>query len=219
MTGRFAGPAAALAVLLVIVGCGGDNESGADRDGRPPFLAFGFSEEARFMVFFAGPDTARLVTPEGIRTMTRILSASGARYAAGTDTLWTKGDEMMLIRGTTILRRGVATGRQRVLEDLWRRGALFTAAGNEPFWSLTVWPDSLVLIEDMGAQVRRHALAEAAAWSETEGFVDHEADIMVTVESGPCLDTMSGAPFPRGVSVRWGGRDYRGCGVPLGPRF
>ncbi len=41
-----------------------------------------------------------------------------------------------------------------MLADLWREGALFTAAGNEPFWTLTAWPDSLVLLLDLGTTRR-----------------------------------------------------------------
>lgn len=204
-----AGFAAALA------GCGGDA-----RRGSPPFLAFACGEEQRFFAAFAGADTAHLVTGDGIHTLVRIGAASGARYAGGADTLWTKGQEVLLIRGGRTLRGCAPSGRQRVLADLWREGALFTAAGNEPYWALTAWPDSLVLVLDLGATRLRHALAPDTPWTGAgTGWSDPAAGIAVSTEPGPCLDTMSGAPSPWQVTVRWGEREFRGCGLALGRRF
>jgi len=203
-------------LAATLAGCGRRGPS--DRD-PPPFLAFGCGDDQRFLAAFSGPDTARLVTPDGIVTLLRVPTASGARYAGPRDTLWTHGDEAMLMRGALRLSGCLPTGRQQVLADLWRDGAVFTAAGNEPFWSLTAWPDSLVLVEDLGTTVSRLALADAVDWTAPGGWSDPEAGVAVVVSPGPCLDTMSGAPYPWAVTVTWKGRALRGCGLGLGPRF
>ena len=216
MVKALGGPVLALAAAALLWGCDG---AGGGRHERPPFLAFACGDEELFLAAFSGPDTARLVAPDGVQLLLRIRSASGARYAGASDTLWTKGNEALLIRAGRTYRGCAPTGRQRVLADLWRDGALFTAAGNEPFWTLTVWPDSLVLLLDLGATRLTHRLAPTAGWpGAAAGYADPAAGIVVTTEAGPCLDTMSGAPYPWAVGVAWDGRELRGCGLPLGPR-
>src|SRR5690606_25284989 len=109
----------------------------------------------------------------------------------------TKGPQAQLIRGGRTLPGCERTGRQRVLADLWRDGAVFTAAGNEPFWTLTAWPDSLVLLLDLGATRLRQDLGPGRRWTGAAvGWADSSAGIVVRAEPGPCLDTMSGEPFP-----------------------
>jgi membrane-bound inhibitor of C-type lysozyme len=209
----------AVALLGAAAGAGGCGR-GADERSEPPFLAFGCGDDQRFLAFFAGPDTARLVAPDGIHTLVRVRSASGVRYAGGADTLWTKGPQALLIRGGRSLRGCEPTGRQRVLAALWREGAVFTAAGNEPFWTLTAWPDSLVLLLDLGATRLHRDLGPGRPWAGAAvGWADSAAGIAVRAEPGPCLDTMSGAPYPWRVTVRWQERELSGCGLDLGPRF
>ena len=216
MVRQLGGPVLALAAAALLWGCGGAD---GHRPGRPPFLAFGCGDEELFLAAFSGPDTAQLVAPDGVHLLLRIRSASGARYAGASDTLWTKGDDALLIRDGRIYRGCAPTGRQRVLADLWKGGALFTAAGNEPFWTLTVWPDSLVLLLDLGTTRLTHRLDPAAPWPGTAiGYADSATGIVVTMEAGPCLDTMSGAPYPWAVVVAWDGYELRGCGLALRPR-
>lgn len=219
--GRRRGCWAALATAVALTGCGPDTTGNPVGD-FPPFLAFGCGYEARFLAVFTGPDSVRLVSADGIHTLVRVPSASGARYAGASDTLWTKGRETLLIRGSEVHRGCTPTGRQRVLTGLRREGALFTAAGNEPFWSLTAWPDSLVLLLDMGSTRLTHVLAggESPDWRDVTpvDFADANAGIAIAMHPGPCVDTMSGEPFPAEVAVRWGDRDLRGCGIALRPR-
>ena len=208
--------AAAAGAALALAGCGtGDPRA---RDGGPPLLAFGCAGGERFLALFAGTDSVRLVAADGMRVLRRIPAASGERYAGGRDTLWTKGADALLIRGDRMWRGCSPTGRQRVLADLWRSGAVFAAAGNEPFWTLTAWPDSLVLVLDLGATRLHRPLTPGSPWrGPRAGWSDPQAGIAVTVDDGPCVDTMSGAPHPWAVRVRWDGRQLNGCGVDLRP--
>jgi len=195
-------------------GCGGCDRA----EGPPPFLAFGCGEGQRFLACFTAPDSALLVTPEGVQRLVRIPAASGVRYAGAADTLWTRGEEATLVRRDLVLKGCEPTGRQQVLANLWREGALFTAAGNEPFWTLTAWPDSLVLVRDLGSTRLSRVLTADHPWrGAAAGWQDPSADIAVTATPGPCLDTMSGAPFPWRVTVRWGGQEFTGCGLDLRP--
>ena len=208
----------ALGLALLLWGCS-DGRDGRN-SGRPPFLAFGCGDEQLFLAAFSGADTARLAAADGVEVMLRVRSASGVRYAGARDTLWTKGDDVLLIRDGRTFAGCAPTGRQEVLADLWRGGAVFTAAGNEPFWTMTVWPDSLVLLLDLGATRLTHRIDPAAPWpGAAAGYADSAAGIAVTAVAGPCLDTMSGAPYPWAVTVAWGGQEFNGCGLALGPRF
>ncbi len=203
--------AAVLAAALA--GCG-------RRAQEPPFLAFGCGDAAPLLAFFAAPDTVLLVAADGVRTLLRVPGEAGSAHADGTDTLYTDGPQVRLVRAGRPATRCRTSGRQQVLAELWREGAVFTAAGEEPYWSLTAWPDSLVLVLDLGATRLTRRLEGPGAWPvPAQGFTDSAAGIAVIILDGPCVDTMSGAPFPWRVNVLWAGHRLSGCGLPLAPRF
>lgn len=94
-------------------------------------------------------------------------------------------------------------------------GAGFRAVGNEPGWSVEVYPDSLVFVTAYGEE--RYAFPDyTEAAPDAEPFV-YEASagghaITVTLADEPCQDSMSGEPFDTSVTVVFDGETLQGCG-------
>jgi membrane-bound inhibitor of C-type lysozyme len=146
-------------------------------------------------------------------------SASGAKYAEGTTTFWSEGDSATVeFAGTTYACR--TNLRDTELENIRLAGAEFRGWGNEPGWMLTVWPDSVVLVENYGADTLRFPGAVPEVDSATSrrlwSLKSGEHELTLAIASSPCHDDMSGEPFESTVqyvldrlTVR------RGCGNPL----
>ena len=92
-----------------------------------------------------------LFLPTGTVSLLHVPSASGAKFAEGALTLWTKGEEarMEVEEGT---RRNCRNNRAKAIwEDAKFRGADFRAVGNEPGWNLEISAGgSIVYVGDYG---------------------------------------------------------------------
>jgi heat shock protein HslJ/membrane-bound inhibitor of C-type lysozyme len=145
--------------------------------------------------------------------LSQVLSASGARYASGSDPadveLWAKGPEAML----TLHGRRYPTCREAD-SDAWV-GQRYRAVGQEPNWWL-LWegedkPLMIVIGEERmkGAEVVR--LETHGGWILTAQTAAGE--LRMTVERGqPCRDSMSGMPHPDSVRISVGAYTLEGCG-------
>ena len=103
-------------------------------------------------------------------------------------------------------------------------GVDFRAVGQDPGWILEIRPD---LEARSGRRIRfvredgQHDMivhapdpdpgANPALYHGRNG----DLTLVVTIEPGPCIDTMSGETFESTVTVTQDGRPYRGCGRPL----
>lgn len=93
--------------------------------------------------------------------------------------------------------------------------APWRAIGNEPSWTLTRTPERLTLVTEMGARSVSAATPKPVRLGAKTTRYSAVADgrpMRVTVTRGICADSMSGMPHPERVSVRFGGRTYKGCG-------
>lgn len=90
----------------------------------------------------------------------------------------------------------------------------FRARGNEPFWSLLLAEDELRL-ERLGQAPRVVApppTARIEAGLHTlEARLDGTA-LLLRIEAVPCIDTMTGMPYPATVRLELGGERLSGCG-------
>ena len=113
----------------------------------------------------------------------------------------------------TVMRAASATEGHGCAEDL--TGIAFRASGNEPFWHIRVTRDSIVFstpgapeLEFPGASPHRDRLG----WSYKTETKDLETrTIRLTVQEGPCTDTMVGALYSWRARVELDGRIYEGC--------
>jgi hypothetical protein len=189
--------------------------------GALPMLAFEAGPDRHYLAVFGDDhESATLLGPAGIRTLTPRRAASGAKYADDEYLLWTKGKDLMFeIDGERVPDVRV-TGRQGVLERHWQAGVLLVATGEEPDWFLTVRADGAELI--LGGYTERHdfvsgapdlphGLAPHGTWTLGEPPLTAE----LTVTPGLCLDTMAGFPYAAEAELRFGDRTLRGCALGL----
>ena len=91
--------------------------------------------------------------------------------------------------------------------------ATFRAVGNEPGWSVTVYPDSLVYVTNYGAD--HYTFTQFVTRPEGAGIYQTlrpDPHFEMTRSDAPCFDDMSGEPFEATVVLEFDGRTYRGCG-------
>jgi uncharacterized membrane protein len=113
----------------------------------------------------------------------------------------------------TLIRATPATEGHGCAEDLTE--IAFRAAGNEPFWHLSVTRSSIVFstlgapeLEFPGASPLRGGLG----WIYEAETKDFEArTIRLTVIEGPCTDTMVGALYSWRAQVELDGQIHEGC--------
>lgn len=178
-------------------------------------------EDGRYLVSAANADNPDLTLflDNEPRKMTRVRSASGARYETKGVLFWTKGEE------ATLEVDGAATTCRinpfySKLEDAKLRGASFRGVGNEPGWHLELFSDQdSVLVTDYGEQTLRFRAEGPEELTPGPGSVfrgrSGALDIRVELTPGPCQDTMIDREFETRVTVDVGGRVLQGCGDAL----
>ncbi|WP_133492602.1 YbaY family lipoprotein [Alcanivorax sp. 24] len=109
---------------------------------------------------------------------------------------------------------GLSPAAQKVREQ----GAQFWAAGNEPGWSLAIFPQvKLELVTDYGETT----VAAPDPGPREEGgktlyqTSNEDTDLTVEIEQSLCQDDMSGKEYPYTVVVRYGDTTLNGCGQEL----
>ncbi|MGB1765230.1 YbaY family lipoprotein [Alloalcanivorax xenomutans] len=109
---------------------------------------------------------------------------------------------------------GLSPAAQKVREQ----GAQFWAAGNEPGWSLAIYPQvKLELVTDYGETT----IATPDPGPKEEGgktlyqASNEDTDLTVEIEQSPCQDDMSGKQYPYTVVVSYGDTTLNGCGQEL----
>jgi len=98
-------------------------------------------------------------------------------------------------------------------------GATFVGSGNEPGWLLAMWPDSVVLVANYGADTVRFPAAEPKVLEDGRRLWDLKAGartLSLAISPEACRDDMSGAEFPATIQyVLDRLTTLRGCGTPL----
>jgi membrane-bound inhibitor of C-type lysozyme len=229
--------AALPAALMGLLACGGDGaresaerfapatasrEVDADPSPDPPALqsfVYECDAEVRVVAHFAHPDSVRLVLPDQSVVLPRVRAASGAKYADGSITFWTKANEATIERAGGDRRTCLENRRLSVIEDARRRGMEIWATGNEPGWTLQIGPEQILYTGDYGATRLSFPSAQPqvdAVLGRTTYTTEREGQTLeVSMVDEECLDDMSGEPFSLTVELRLGGRLLRGCGHRL----
>jgi hypothetical protein len=140
--------------------------------------------------------------------------SGGARYEGEGSSLELREEGARLVGGGVDLRcrRGA---RATSLERWAAEGALVFGVGNEPGWSLVLFPDRFVWDGDYG-ESHEEARVEARAVSDGACVYRAAGARAIRIERRLCRDAMSGAPFAAEVTVTRGAETYRGCGLYLG---
>lgn len=185
----------------------------------PRLLAFACGEQEPYLaVYEQQTDTVLLYTPDGGRhELAHLPAASGARYGDGSNLLWTKGQDGVLLEIDGQPREGCApSGRQRVLTAAYQAGYHYRASGNEPSWQLLVSTQSIRLDRQGLPAVNFEGLEPEDL--EPGRAIRREAaghTLLISVSDLICRDTMSGEPSPQTVELALDGKTLRGCGLRL----
>lgn len=177
-------------------------------------------EDGAYVVadFRTASDDVALFLPGETVFLPQVEAASGAKYSDGALTFWSRAHEAMLGRdGVTV--RCIENRQASVIEKAKLGGADFWAAGNEPGWTLELYPDRLVLVTAYG-ELRIESpvgppVVDDEAGTAVFSSVGSEHEVTVTLRSGRCADDMSGRKFETTVGLVVDGRSYRGCGRAL----
>ncbi len=162
-------------------------------------------------------DRLALHLPGGAVALDHQEAASGARWSDGQITFWSQGNEARLELADRTTAACVENRRRSGIEAARLSGADWWAAGNEPGWSLHLFPDRLVLVTDYGETTIQTPAPTPVVEEGTIRFAaETEAhDLAVVITPQACEDDMSGEPFPARVVVTVDGTELRGCGEKL----
>jgi heat shock protein HslJ len=93
-------------------------------------------------------------------------------------------------------------------------GTSFRATGNEPSWRLDIGSTEMVLLTNFGQDRLVAATPMAQVSGGTTKYVARtdQGDLTATIVNQLCVDSMSGMPHPRAVTIVVGGKTLTGCG-------
>ncbi len=189
--------------------------------GRNPIVVYLCTPRYRFAARM-DRDSAWLVLPTREITLPHVESASGARYSNGAVTFWSRGSSARLEAPPDTFASCAGQTAANVWEAARLRGIDFRAVGNEPGWFVEIDDgERIVAVVDYG---ERRAVTPAPRPTTADTVprrvmytVQTEAHrITVVIEEVACADVMSGEEFPARVTLTVDGKEYRGCGRPLG---
>ena len=132
-------------LILLLAGCGGGQVQGENSqspwvpDPRPlaKTLVYECPDEYEF-VARVGPGEMAVWLEGRYLVLSRVRSASGAKYQEGDVVFWLKGDEALLSDGEQQHRNCLLVPARAPWEDARRRGVAFRAVGTEPGWHLEI---------------------------------------------------------------------------------
>ncbi|MFA5679086.1 MAG: META domain-containing protein [Pseudomonas sp.] len=189
------------AILTALVGCNAGVVEQADI--QPAFNAELHCGLLPISVIGQGEQMQLQVKGEQIE-LRQVISASGAHYVAPGEeetSLWFKGEQAALVLQGIEYPQCAPVGA--IIEP-------FRAAGNEPFWVLTLEAGSMVLnrLHEGELPAQPYTAGEQAGQVVSQS----EPQIHLQVTDQLCRDDMSGMPFPKQVTVQVGDAELQGCG-------
>ena len=152
-------------------------------------------------------DRLTLTHLEDERELVWAASDSGARYeSTGSEETWflVKDDTAALVLDGMEFPTCLASGAVE---------KPFTAAGNEPFWRVTVEPGQLVL-ERPGRATEELRYRTLSRSDSGRRFVAAREGLTIDLMTAPqlCRDSMTGMPHPVQVRLVVNGNELSGCG-------
>ena len=163
-------------------------------------------------------DSLVLFLPHGSLTLEHREAASGAKYEGGEGVaFWNKGDTALLDLADRGRAHCTENRRRTEIESAKLSGAELWAAGDDPAWSLHLFPERLVLVTDFGETTIQTPTPTPVEDGDTTTYTARtEAhDLNVTLHREACDDAVSGGGFPLRVEVRLDGETLHGCGESL----
>lgn len=165
-----------------------------------------------------GPGEMAVWFEDRYTILSRVPSASGAKYQEGELLFWSKGDEAVLTVGSEHHTSCRLVPERAPWEDARRRAVDFRAVGQEPGWYLEMKRDQQILF--VGEYQAKRVLIPWPGEVRSGNALSYHAvtdahHLRVEIEEVSCTDTMSGERFASQVTVELDGIVYRGCGRTL----
>lgn len=185
---------------------------------QPARYVYACPDGYHFSAHFQG-DSAVVGLMARTVVLPQVASASGARYEAESILLRTKGEGARLEVGGTVYDECAGTGVDDPWEESRLMGATFRAIGQEPGWSVEIYPTrALRFSGDYGRTLVVTPLPDPQF--DSTGAVTYHArteahELRVTLVETPCRDAMSGTGFSHSATVHLDGREMQGCGREL----
>lgn len=175
-------------------------------------------EELEF-VAYVNTDTAWLFLPGRTVQLKQTPTATGAKYLGEGVVFWSDGEYGWFRGNEGAFDRCVNNRKRAIWEHAKLRGVDYRAVGNEPGWHVELWPDRILYVGDYGSVQysfdRPEPLIDQQGATAVYETAADGVSFKMKIESGKCLDTMSGEEFSSEVTIWLGGRELRGCGNPL----
>ena len=201
-------------ILAISAGCA---ESPSSSAASPPQTSAG-QQPSSSVKYVCGDQPIEVTTADDKATvrvgretfsMTRVVSASGAKYEGESDPstmFWSKGDRATLsVRGETYpecVRADAPQDSQEVLR----------ASGFEPGWTVEIGPETMTVVTNYGEK----RVSASTPPAETSGGVTtyrlENEGVTVQVRNSLCEDDATGMPHPKTVEVQLGDQTLQGCG-------
>lgn len=187
-------------------------------DGGERFTAWRCTPSQDLVTTTPDDERLRLWTALGETELPAAVVGSGSRYALGGLSFWRQGRDARVESDNGQLVCTVASERPTTTRNDHPE-SIFYASGNEPGWNVSLdrRTTTLTLVSDYGqaedtfdyrvASVRNGSDARMVLVSDS-GRRPLEMDL----RAGACFDDMSGQPWPVRVTLRYGSREWQGCG-------
>lgn len=187
-------------------------------DGGETFTAWRCTPSQDLVTTTPDDSRLRLWTALGETELPSAVVGSGSRYELGGVSFWRQGRDARVESDNGRLVCTLASERQTTTRKA-HPDTIFYASGNEPGWNVSLDRNShsLTLVSDYGqatdtfdyrvASVKNGGDARMILVSDS-GRYPMELDL----RAGACFDDMSGQPWPVRVTLRYGEREFQGCG-------
>lgn len=166
-------------------------------------------------------DELRIDLMEIEHVLTRVPETEPERFSAPGIEAWFEGGHAHLRLGA----RAYECPPDETILGAVARGVDYRAVGQEPGWFLEIFNDDRFELHfDYGGQVARLPWSAPHDSSGGHRYITEsgKARLEIRVDAAPCVDAMSGQPYPDAVTVVYRDatleRELQGCGRPLPAR-
>lgn len=161
---------------------------------------------------------AWLFTKELSLSLAPVASQDGEQYENNGTVFFSQGYEAFLNTPHEVYSSCSNNRYKAVWEDSKLRGNDFRAIGNEPGWYLEIGKKGTktMLVSEYGNEKYELSLPRPLVSKSTKTTRYRIKDFIdIYIESGRCIDSMTGKSFESKVKVVIDGKTYKGCGKAL----
>ncbi|CAO1666723.1 C-type lysozyme, inhibitor [Salinicola sp. NYA28a] len=187
-------------------------------DGGETFTAWRCTPSQDLVTTTPDDRRLRLWTALGETELPSAVVGTGSRYQLGGLSFWRQGRDARVESDNGRLVCTLASERKTTTRQEHPE-SIFYASGNEPGWNLSLDRNShsLTLVSDYGQAKDTFDYRVASVQNGSEARMVLVSDsgrypMELDLRAGACFDDMSGKPWPVKVTLRYGDREFHGCG-------